>query len=69
MDQKTFWTKKRIMQLGEFKKMYIENNLVTIYDEKAFAKACVVAFEQLGQNPTYEEFEELMEALPHTVRS
>lgn len=69
MDQKTFWTKKRIMQLGEFKKMYIENNLVTIYDEKAFAKACVVAFEQLGQNPTYEEFEELMEALPSMVGS
>lgn len=69
MDQKTFWTKKRIMQLGEFKRMYIENNLVTIYDEEAFAKACVDAFEQLGHNPTYEEFEKLMEAWPHTVRS
>lgn len=67
MDQKTFWTKKRIMQLGEFKRMYIENNLVVVYNEEAFAKACVDAFEQLGQNPTYEEFEELMEAPPWTV--
>jgi hypothetical protein len=69
MDQKTFWTNERIMQLDEFKRMYIEYNLVTIYDEEAFAKACMVVFEQLGQNPTYEEFEELMEALPHTVMS
>lgn len=69
MDKKTFWTKKRIMKLGEFKRTYIENNLVTIHDRLAFQKACVDVFERLGQNPTYEEFEKLMKAWPHTVRS
>ena len=57
---------KRQMLLGQFVKEYVEANLVTVHDKTAFAQAAVEAFDALGDNPTYEEFERKMHENPHT---
>jgi len=63
------FSKREVMLLGKFRKEYVETNLVTIFDEKAFAEACVEAFEKIRDNPTYEGFEEHMNAYPYEVRT
>ena len=63
------FSKREVILLGKFKKEYVETNLVTILNEKAFAEACVEAFEKIRDNPTYEEFEEYMNAYPYEVRT
>lgn len=66
---KEHFSKHEVMLLGKFRKEYVETNLVTILNEQAFAEACVEAFKKIRENPTYEEFEEHMNAYPYEVRT